>query len=144
MLHGELSNQSYDTIGVMCMDNLVFQKKSGFLARLSTSVLGKYYNAKIDLQVKELLEYIFRKTPYTADLIVLRKDYGVELEEFLKSNDVPYNRILEIKNYGELTSMLNARKISYLQDNNSSRRNRVCSKWALSLSQMFSIIRNKN
>ena len=143
MLNGDISNRSSESIAVMCMDNLIFMKKMGILERISTSIMGRFFTAKFDYQVKDFISYVYSQTPYTVDLVVFSKDNSWELKKFLECWDVPYNRIIVIDHLIQLNAKLRSGDITYYVDNNATRRSRVNHKWSLSLAQISAIIKKQ-
>lgn len=141
MINGNISNRSSETIAVMCMDNLIYMKKMGVFEKISTSIMGQFFNAKINQMMKDFITYVYRQTPYTVDLVVFRKEDTWELKKFLEVREIPYSRIIVIDHLIQINAKLRTGDITYFVDNNSTRRSRINHKWSLSLAQISAIIK---
>lgn len=127
-------------IGVRLDDFLVKYKEDSLKDKvLNFFKGGSEYRAEIDNRVLSFLEYIFRETEYTVDLVIPEHRYTEALKELL--DPLPFNRVVLTKNPADITYRLNIGDLTYYVDDNEVRRKEVSSKFAYSLNEMYSELR---
>ena len=114
MLHGDISNHVKATFGFMCEDFVVTVKEDSFKDRVLNSVFGKYKRAEINELAKNAMEYTFRNTEFTVDLLVNDNNYS-DLKSIIE--DLPFCRIVLYNKYSQITSRLLMGDLTYVVDN---------------------------
>ena len=138
MQHGDISNQRSYVIGFRCEGTLFHLKEQHLVDKVLNSFLGKFKRADVDQKVLSLMDYIYNNTEYTISLVIDEKNFSKEVEEFL--SDYPCNIITNCS-VGQLTSMLNMGKLSYLIENDTMNRSRVNSMYCMSFDEFNSLLR---
>jgi hypothetical protein len=141
MLNGNLSNTAGITIAFRCEDCLIHYRESNFKDKVLNSILGKAKRAEVDPSVLKAMEYIYRQTEYTVDIVVENKNYSTELESIL--SDLPFNRVILIDKDVQVSHRLMTGDITYYVDTKESRRSLVNNKYALSLEELNQQIRRR-
>ncbi len=136
MWKGNLSNFVDDTIGFACVDFLVLPKRDTLLDRMIAS-FAKFHKAKLDQQVLKAIEYVYRKTPMTVDIIVDPKDDCPQLRELL--DEVSCGRIV-IAKPSEISRRLYTGDLTWYVDDVEYRRGLVSNSHAINLSALESMI----
>lgn len=139
MLNGDISNMSGITVAFRCEDFLIKYKESSFLDKLLNVVSGKAKRADIDEHVLSVMEYLYRNTEYTVDLIVEEVSYTNDLIGVLDS--IPFNRVVLIKKLSQVSTRLRTGDLSFYVDDNSYRRSLVNSPFAVSLDEFSNVVR---
>lgn len=140
MLHGDLSNTAGYTIGFRCIDFLVTYRDESITDKILNAVRGKLKRAEINETVRSLMEYLYRDTEYTVDLIVENKDYTDELKEFLEMN-VPFNRVVLIDKPSQISGRLLVGDLTYYVDNDPERLSLINSRFAVTLAQLSNLLK---
>ena len=141
MKNGDLSNQSGITIGFRCVDFLIKYKESTFTDKILNTVIGKVRRAEVDDSVKNYMEYLYRNTEYTVDLIVENKDYTEDLKRML--DDMPFNRIVLIDKPSQISQRLLLGDLTYYIDDNDYRRSLVNSQYAITFQQLNEYVKRR-
>lgn len=128
-------------IGVRLDGFLVKYKEGSFKDKILNFVKGSEHRAEIDQTVLNFLEYVFRNTEYTIDLIIPEDRYTPALQELLAP--LPFNRVVLIHNPADITYRLNIGDLTYYVDDSQARRSEVSSKFSYSLSEIYSELRRR-
>lgn len=139
MLHNDLSNMASFSIGFRCVDFLIKYKEYTLPDRVLNAIFSKEKRAKVNERIKSVMEYIYRNTEYTVDLIIESKDYTEELRELIDS--FPFSRIVLIERESQIAQRLITGDLSYYVDDDDYRRSLVGNKNAITLDELQSIIK---
>lgn len=139
MKHGDLANSVSYTVAFRCEDCLVQYKENGVVNKILNAVVGKAYRAEINPQYKEVMEYIYRHTECTVDLVVENKNYTEDMKHILE--DIPYSRIILIDRESQISSRLLVGDITLYVDENPDRRSLVNSSYAIPIRRIREFIR---
>lgn len=138
MRHGDISNHVNVSFGIMCEDTLIHFKDTTLKDKILNKIVGKTKRLEIDETVRSSMEYIYRNTEYTVDLLV--KDTNLfNLRKVL--DDLPYNRIVVYSKLSQITSRLLTGDLSYVVDNNDERRSQLNSIYAITLNDLSCMIK---
>lgn len=140
MKHGDISNRVNISIGIMCLDTLVTYKDNTFTDRVLNKIMGKSKRAEVDETVRSTMEYIYRNTEYTVDLLIPEEEYNV-LKPLIA--DMPYNRVVLYSKISQISSRLITGDLSYVVDNNAERRGTINSIYAIPLSELSPMIKRR-
>ena len=140
MRHGDISNRVNISIGIMCLDTLVTYKDNTFTDRVLNKIMGKSKRAEVDETVRSTMEYIYRNTEYTVDLLIPEEEYNV-LKPLIA--DMPYNRVVLYSKISQISSRLLTGDLSYVVDNNAERRSTINSTYAIPLSELSPMIKRR-
>ncbi|MBO8161068.1 MAG: hypothetical protein H0Z24_05480 [Thermosipho sp. (in: Bacteria)] len=139
MKGNDLSNRVAPTIAFRVDDFLIKKiKNKSIKDKLRNFVLGTNYG--FDEEVLKAIDYIFRHTDMTVDLIISKDFYSEKVVSMLK--DVPYSRLNVIVSELEIKIGLNLNDYIYYVDNDKSRLSKVGHKYAIDLQQLNNIIRH--
>lgn len=141
MLHGELSNQIGYSFAFRCIDFLVKFREDSFADKVMNFFVGKTHRAVIDETVKDAMEYLYRHTEYSVDLIVENKDYTDELKALLDT--LPFNRVVLIDKLVQVTHRLNTGDLTLYIDDDEERRDIVSSQYAIPLRDLNQFIKKR-
>lgn len=142
MLHGNISNQRSFVIGIRCENNLLHYKDSSLSDKIANSIKGRTARAEVDPKVKSLMSYLYWNTEYTVVLIIDEENYTKEAQDFL--SDFPFNQVgTVIKNISEVTMMLNTGDLTYYVSNDIIDRQRVNSRFAVSVDEFNTILKRR-
>lgn len=139
MKHGDISNQVGFTIGFRCVDFFVKFRDNKLSDKVLNFVVGKTKRAVVDDSVAGFIEYIYRNTEMTVDLILEEEDNTPSLREFLE--DYPFNRIVVVQRPSQITQRLLIGDLSYYVDDDDYRRSLVNNSHAITLKQLEQMIR---
>ncbi len=139
MKHGDLSNLTGLAIAFRCEDFLIKYKESSLADKVLNAVIGKAKRAEIDDRVLKAMEYLYRNTEYSVDLVVQNYKYTEDLKRVLQ--DLPFNRVILIDRPSQISSRLLVGDIAYYLDDNESRRSLVNSKFCMSLDEFWGMVR---
>lgn len=146
MLHGDISNQASHTIAFRC-ENCLFKlnkDKKGifsFIRDMIPSLQEKYLIKSLNEQYLKALEFIYRETPYTADLVIEEKNYTPVVKKVLEN--VVFNRVILIRNESAITVRLNTGDISIYVDEDSYRRSLVNHKEVYTLAEANTLLKRR-
>jgi hypothetical protein len=133
-MHGELSNQRSYNFAIRIEDFLT-TRKLGLINRLKRDTY------ELNQDVLSLMNYIYRHTEYTVELVVDESNYSKELKDLLYHDNLPFNSILVINKQVEITNQILRGDISYYVDSDPKRRSLTNSPHALTLSECNSLVR---
>lgn len=139
MQNGDLSNNVDFTIAFKCVDFLIKYKEDKLTDKLLNAFVGKAKRAEVDPRVRDIMEFIYRKTTYTVDLIVENSEYTKDLKE--KLDDLPFNRIVLIDKLSQITQRLLIGDLTLYVDDDPYRRSLVNSPYAIPLSDIRKYIK---
>ena len=114
MKNNDLSNSATTVIGVRCIGFLFEEQTEGFKNKLLNTIVGKQKRMVINEQVLRLLNYIFRETEHTVDLVVKEEEYTDYLKDLIDT--LPFNRVVLTKRPSDISSRLNIGDLSYYVD----------------------------
>jgi len=140
MKNNDLSNRSAMTIGVRVEDFLIKTETDGIKNKFLNFIYGKDKRLLFDQRVLNFVNYIFRHTDMTVDLVIdrrnLKRPYLMEKLDLL-----PFNRILPIIKPVEIAILLNCGDLSYYVDSNEERMSIVSHKYCTTLEEIEPLIR---
>lgn len=137
MKNGDLANSMSITFAFRCEDFLIRYKDDTPFDKVANFVRGKENRAYIDPVVAKVVEFIFRQTEYTADVVIQKENY-IKLKHLL--DNLPFNRVVEITKPPQVTSRLMMGDITYYVDNDLDRLSLINSEFAITLDEVFPII----
>lgn len=141
MKHNDLSNRQGAVFGVRCDDFLIKYKEEGLFNHIANFIVSKELRAEIDEQVLYFLNYIFRETEYTVDLIVSEDKYTEKLKDILEQ--LPFSRVYVAKKPTQISSRLLCGELTYYVDDSAERRSLINSSSAITLDEAFHLIGKK-
>lgn len=116
MKHGELSNTVGYSFGFRCEDFLIHFKDSTLFDKVYNSLFDKATRAEVNEEVFSYMEYLYRNTEYTVDLVIDRCNYTPGLKKLL--SDMPFNRIVLVDKPSQITTRLMLGDLTYYVDDN--------------------------
>lgn len=90
------------------------------------------------------MNYLYRKTEITLDLIIFRDEKTDELMKFLEDSAVPYSRIVVVDRPVHITTRLMIRDLTYVLCQDAELLSLINHKWAMTLENLSDILRPKN
>lgn len=141
MKYGDISNTVGYTFGFRCEDFLIHYKTSTLLDKLHNMLFDKASLAEVDEEVFSAMEYIYRETEYTVDVVVEEKNYTDALKGLLDS--LPFNRVVLISKPTQITSRLIVGDLTYYVDDDDYRRSLVNNQYAITLADLRQILRRR-
>lgn len=135
MLHNDISNVAGVVIAFRFEDTLAIPKKS--VVNKIMSVFGAD-SFDIDSSVLHTMEYVYRDTPYTCDLVILEENYTEKTKKVLE--DIPYSRVVIIQKDVQVTQRLKMGDLNLYVDNNEYRRSTINSEYAIPMRDLNSHI----
>jgi phage tail-like protein len=87
------------------------------------------------------MEYIYRNTEYTVDLVINEDNYTPHVASVLE--DLPFNRIIKVRNEGNISARLLIGDITIYVDESTQRRGYVNSKYAVPLKELSNLIKRR-
>ena len=114
MKNNDLSNSASIVIGVQCTNFLFEEQTEGFKNKLLNTLVGRQKRMTINEKVVNLLNYIFRETEYTVDLVIPEEEYTDYLKERIET--LPFNRVVLTKKPSDITGRLLIGDLSYYVD----------------------------
>ena len=141
MKHGELSNTVGYSFGFRCEDFLIHFKESTLLDKAFNALFDKARRAEVNEEVLSFMEYLYRNTEYTVDLIVDRENYTPELKKLL--DEMPFNRVVLVDKPSQITTRLMIGDLTYYVDDSAERRSLVNSPHTRTLHELAQEIKRK-
>lgn len=141
MKHGELSNTVGYSFGFRCEDFLIHFKESTLLDKAFNALFDKARRAEVNEEVLSFMEYLYRNTEYTVDLVVDRENYTPELKKLL--DDLPFNRVVLVDKLSQITTRLMIGDLTYYVDDSDERRSLVNSPHTRTLRELAQEIKRK-
>lgn len=141
MKHGELSNTVGYSFGFRCEDFLIHFKESTLLDKAFNALFDKARRAEVNEEVLSFMEYLYRNTEYTVDLVVDRENYTPELKKLL--DDMPFNRVVLVDKFSQITTRLMIGDLTYYVDDSDERRSLVNSPHTRTLRELAQEIKRK-
>lgn len=141
MKHGELSNTVGYSFGFRCEDFLIHFKETTLLDKAFNALFDKAKRAEVNEEVLSFMEYLYRNTEYTVDLIVDRENYTPELKKLL--DEMPFNRVVLVDKPSQITTRLMIGDLTYYVDDSAERRSLVNSPHTRTLHELAREIKRK-
>lgn len=141
MKHGELSNTVGYSFGFRCEDFLIHFKETTLLDKAFNALFDKAKRAEVNEEVLSFMEYLYRNTEYTVDLIVDRENYTPELKKLL--DEMPFNRVVLVDKPSQITTRLMIGDLTYYVDDSVERRSLVNSPHTRTLHELAREIKRK-
>lgn len=141
MKHGELSNTVGYSFGFRCEDFLIHFKDTTLLDKAFNALFDKAKRAEVNEEVLSFMEYLYRNTEYTVDLIVDRENYTPELKKLL--DEMPFNRVVLVDKPSQITTRLMIGDLTYYVDDSAERRSLVNSPHTRTLHELAQEIKRK-
>lgn len=141
MKHGELSNTVGYSFGFRCEDFLIHFKESTLLDKAFNALFDKARRAEVNEEVLSFMEYLYRNTEYTVDLVVDRENYTPELKKLL--DEMPFNRVVLVDKLSQITTRLMIGDLTYYVDDSDERRSLVNSPHTRTLREIAQEIKRK-
>lgn len=141
MKHGELSNTVGYSFGFRCEDFLIHFKETTLLDKAFNALFDKAKRAEVNEEVISFMEYLYRNTEYTVDLIVDRENYTPELKKLL--DEMPFNRVVLVDKPSQITTRLMIGDLTYYVDGSAERRSLVNSPHTRTLRELAQEIKRK-
>lgn len=141
MKHGELSNTVGYSFGFRCEDFLIHFKESTLLDKAFNALFDKAKRAEVNEEVLSFMEYLYRNTEYTVDLIVDRENYTPELKKLL--DEMPFNRVVLVDKPSQITTRLMIGDLTYYVDDSAEIRSLVNSPHTRTLHELAQEIKRK-
>ena len=141
MKHGELSNTVGYSFGFRCEDFLIHFKETTLLDKAFNALFDKAKRAEVNEEVLSFMEYLYRNTEYTVDLVVDRENYTPELKKLL--DDMPFNRVVLVDKPSQITTRLMIGDLTYYVDDSAERRSLVNSPHTRTLHELAQEIKRK-
>lgn len=141
MKHGELSNTVGYSFGFRCEDFLIHFKDTTLLDKAFNALFDKAKRAEVNEEVLSFMEYLYRNTEYTVDLIVDRENYTPELKKLL--DEMPFNRVVLVDKPSQITTRLMIGDLTYYVDDSAERRSLVNSPHTRTLRELAQEIKRK-
>ena len=139
MKHGDLSNVVGYTFGFRVDDFLVQTREDSTIDKVANLIKGKYRRAQLNEDVARMLEYIYRRTEFTADLVADETLYP-KMRHLIE--ELPFNRVILINKPSHITSRLLVGDITYYVDDDKDRLSLINSSYAVTLAEAHTILRN--
>lgn len=141
MKHGELSNTVGYSFGFRCEDFLIHFKETTLLDKAFNALFDKAKRAEVNEEVLSFMEYLYRNTEYTVDLVVERDNYTPELKKLL--DEMPFNRVVLVDKPSQITTRLMMGDLTYYVDDNAERRSLVNSPHTRTLEELAREIKRR-
>lgn len=141
MKHGELSNTVGYSFGFRCEDFLIHFKDTTLLDKAFNALFDKAKRAEVNEEVLSFMEYLYRNTEYTVDLVVDRENYTPELKKLL--DEMPFNRVVLVDKPSQITTRLMIGDLTYYVDDSDERRSLVNSPHTRTLRELAQEIKRK-
>ena len=141
MLKGDISNSIGYTIAFRCEDGLFKPKEGKFIDRILNKIQGKFGRADLNEEYLKAMEYLYRNTEYTVDVVILEESYTPSVKKVLEN--LPFNRVIKIRNESSITVRLNVGDISIYVDEDSYRLSLVNSKYAVPLNKLNTLLKGR-
>lgn len=141
MKHGELSNTVGYSFGFRCEDFLIHFKETTLLDKAFNALFDKAKRAEVNEEVLSFMEYLYRNTEYTVDLVVDRDNYTPELKKLL--DEMPFNRVVLVDKPSQITTRLMMGDLTYYVDDNAERRSLVNSPHTRTLEELAREIKRR-
>lgn len=141
MKHGELSNTVGYSFGFRCEDFLIHFKETTLLDKAFNALFDKAKRAEVNEEVLSFMEYLYRNTEYTVDLVVDRENYTPELKKLL--DEMPFNRVVLVDKPSQITTRLMMGDLTYYVDDSAERRSLVNSPHTRTLEELAREIKRR-
>lgn len=141
MKNGDLANFVSYSFGFRCEDFLVKYKEDTFSDKILNKIIGKAKRAELDQRVLSVMDYIYRHTEYTVDLVIDNKNYTSELKNVLDA--LPFNRIVLVDRPSQISQRLLTGDITYYVDDDEERRSLINNQNAVTLEAVHSFVRKR-
>lgn len=141
MKRGDISNSVGYTFGFRVEDFLVHFKQKSLLDKAYNALFDKADRAEVDEGVFSVMEYIYRETEYTTDIVIEEENYTERMASLL--SDLPFNRVVLVRKPSQITSRLLVGDLTYYVDDNDYRRSLVNNKYAITLAELNQFLRRK-
>jgi len=141
MRNGDLSNRSAPVIAFRVEDFLVRFKTNRLIDKVLNFIVGKERRAELDPDVVSALNFIFKHTDMTVELIVDKNNNTDELVKVIEH--LPYGRLTPIRKPVEIAILLNVGDISYYVDNDEERISLVGHRHCITLEELNTLIRGR-
>lgn len=138
MKNNDLANTVSYTFGFRVEDFLVKFPEPTFPNRVASLLVSKYKRAKLNENVVNLMDFIYRQTEFSSDIVVEESVYS-KLYSLLK--DVPFNRVIFVSKPSHVAGRLLVNDITYYVDDDEDRLGLINSPYAVTLSEVSQIIR---
>lgn len=129
MLHGDISNQVGTTVGFRCENLLVKYREETIWDKFCNLVVGKERRAYIDEDVRDTMEFLYRNTECSVDIIINEDNYTGALKELI--DDLPFNRVAFCSKPSQINARLRTGDLSFYVDNDVNQLSLVSSPYAL-------------
>lgn len=140
MKNGDISNIVGTTIAFQCMGTLLEYKDMGLKNKVLNILFGKEKRAVINEKVRSVMEYIYRSTDMTIDIVIFEKDYSKDLENYLIDNFM-FSRILLAPRPSNIGSRLLTGDITYYVDEDAYTRSLVNSRFAIPFDKLSNVVK---
>lgn len=141
MKHGDLANTIGYVIAFRCEDSLIRYKTEGVKNKLLNALVGKVARAEIDPSYLSAMEFYYRHTEYTVDLVVLKENYTEDLKHII--DNLPFSRVVVIDKDTQISQRLLMGDITLYVDEDDYRRSLINSQYAIPLSRLSDFARRK-
>lgn len=142
MLYNDISNKGAKALAFRIEDFLVEFNKKDLVNKLLSplGVINPYRKARLNPGVVSALEFIYKKTDMTVDLIVDEKFfYNDDLNNLLEG--LPFSEIVVIVKPVNIAVGLNTKRWEYYIDNDIERMNIIGTNKCLTLKQFNYLVR---
>lgn len=140
MLNGDLSNHMSTTFGVRCDGFLVEYRTQTVKDKIVNALVGKVKHSVLNERALSLMNFIFRETEYTVDLVVKDSEYTNEMRNLI--DDLPFNRVVTIRAESDITARLLTGDLSYYVDGDMDRLSLVQNPHSLPPEAAFEMVRS--
>ena len=131
MLRGDISNRAVPVLGFRVDGFLLKYKNDSIVDKALSFIKGIENHAELNIKVLATLNYIFKHTPYGADLFVQKEYYSKSLIRFL--DNVRYSNLRVFTKPVEIAIQLNIRDIMYFVDDSEENRSLIGHKHCITL-----------
>lgn len=141
MKHGEIANTVGYSFGFRCEDFLIHYRDETLFDKAFNALFDRARRATVNEEVLSIMEYLYRNTEYTVDLVIDRSNYTPALKEIL--DELPFNRIVFVDKPSQITSRLLVGDLTYYVDDDTMRRSLVNSPHVRSLEELMRELKRK-
>lgn len=141
MKHGELSNTVGYSFGFRCEDFLIHFKETTLLDKAFNALFDKAKRAEVNEEVLSFMEFLYRNTEYTVDIVIDRNNYTPQMKKLL--DDMPFNRVVLVDKPSQITTRLMIGDLTYYIDDDPYRRGLVNSPHTRTLKELAREIKRK-
>lgn len=140
MKNGDISNSVGTTIAFQCMGTLLHYQDDGITNKVLNALFGKTKRAVVNERVRAVMEYIYRSTDMTVDIVVFEDDYSKDLETYLVDNFM-FSRILIAPRPSYIGSRLRTGDITYYVDDDVETRSMTNNRYAIPFDKLSSVVK---